>query len=114
MHETVAAAHEFEDAFAEAASSASTQELALSTMRSLSRVDRRSDADSAIYLVANTPLKPTREALPVEGGQGRCPHCVHTQSSTRTSHASWRPLGARPGPPDRALSCHNHPPSTLC
>ena len=27
------------------------------------------------YLVANTPLKPTRAALPVEGGQGRCHHC---------------------------------------
>jgi hypothetical protein len=54
------------------------------------------------YLVANTPLKPTRAALPVKGGQGRCHHCA--QSSIRTSQASWGPLGARLGPHDRALN----------
>ena len=63
------------------------------------------------YLMANSHLKPTRAALPVEGGQGRCHHCA--RSIIWTSHASWGPLGARLGPHDRALSCHNHPPSTL-
>ena len=38
------------------------------------------------YLVANSHLKPTRAALPVEGGQGRCHHCA--RSSIWTSHAS--------------------------
>jgi hypothetical protein len=46
----------------------------------------------------------SRGSLPVEGGQGRCHHCA--QSSIRTSHASWGPLGARLGPHNRALSCH--------
>ena len=59
----------------------------------------------------STPLKPTRAALPVECGQGRCHNCA--QSSIRTGHASWGPLGARLGPHDRALSCHNHPSTPL-
>ena len=63
------------------------------------------------YLVANSHVKRSRTMRADAPAHGRRRRCA--QSSARTTHACREPLGARLGPPSRALGRRTDPSSRL-